>query len=187
MIIGCGYKARSGKDTVANYLVNNHSFVQESFAFPLKEYIGRQICGFTEKQLWGSMKETIDPEWGMTPRKILQLVGTDALRNVVSNNFWIIPMKRKLKDHIRNGRNVVVSDVRFVNEIELIKELSGKIVKIERNNLEQISGFEKHSSEFELETFDEWDYYLDNNGTLEDLYKKVDNLINDAIIKNGLK
>jgi hypothetical protein len=177
MIIGLGFKARVGKDTVAAHLVNNYSFVQESFAFPLKEFIGKQICGFNEKQLYGAWKEVIDPEWGMTPRQILQLVGTDALRKVVHDDFWIIPMKRKLKEHIRNGHNVVISDCRFSNEIKLVKELGGNLVRIDRDNPDKISGFEKHSSEVELETFNGWDNVLQNNSTLEDLYKRVDKMM----------
>jgi hypothetical protein len=173
MIIGLGYKARTGKDTVANYLVNNFSFVQESFAYPLKEYIGKQICGFNDKQLHGAWKEMLDPEWGMTPRQMLQLIGTEALRKVVHDDFWVIPMKRKLKEHIRNERHVVISDVRFSNEVKLIQDLGGEVVRIDRNNPDKISGFEKHTSETELETFDGWDYVLDNNGTIEELYTKV--------------
>jgi hypothetical protein len=190
MIIGLGYQARAGKDTVAAHLVNNNNFVQESFAFPLKEYIGRQICGFNDKQLYGAWKETLDQEWGMTPRQMLQLIGTDALRKVVHDDFWVIPMKRKLKEHIRNERHVVISDVRFLNEIKLIKSLGGKVVKLERDNPDKISGFEKHSSETELDYYDGWDHILQNNGTLEELYMKADEMMASfpwrALTLNGL-
>ena len=177
MIIGLGFKARAGKDTVAAHLVNNYSFIQESFAYPLKEYIGREICGFNDKQLYGAWKETVDPEWEMTPRQMLQLIGTDALRKVVHDNFWVIPMKRKLKEHIRNGRHVVISDVRFLNEVSMIRSLNGLLVKVDRTNLDKITGFEKHSSEFQLESYDAWDFKLDNNGTLDELYHNVDEMM----------
>ena len=177
MIIGLGYQARAGKDTVAAHLVNKYNFVQESFAFPLKEYIGRQICGFNDKQLYGAWKETVDQEWGMTPRQMLQLIGTDALRKVVHDGFWVIPMKRKLKEHIRNERHIVISDVRFLNEIKLIKSLGGKVVKLDRHNPDKISGFEKHSSETELDYYDGWDHVLENNGTLEELYMRADEMM----------
>ena len=176
MIIGLGFKARAGKDTVATHLVNNYLFTQESFAFPLKEFIGRQICGFNDKQLYGAWKETIDQEWGRTPRQMLQLIGTDALRKVVHDDFWVIPMKRKLKEHIRNNKNVVISDVRFLNEISLIKELGGIVIKIERHNPDKITG-EKHESEFELENYKFWDYILDNNETLDELYIHTDKMM----------
>lgn len=182
MIIGLGFKARVGKDTVAAHLVNNYTFVQESFAFPLKEYIGRQICGFNDKQLYGAWKETVDPEWEMTPRQMLQLIGTDALRKVVHDDFWIIPMKRKLKEHIRNQRHVVISDVRFKNEIKLIQNFGGHITRIDRQNPDKITGFEKHTSETELETFNEWDSCIDNNGTLDKLYQNVDYLLKGIVL-----
>lgn len=177
MIIGLGFKARAGKDTVAAQLVNDYAFAQESFAYPLKEYIGRQICGFNDKQLYGAWKETPDSEWGMTPRQMLQLIGTDALRKVVHDDFWVIPMKRKLKEHIRNDRHVVISDVRFLNEISMIRSMGGSVVRVNREHPDKITGFDKHSSEFELETYDAWDYSITNNGTLEELYSKVDDMI----------
>lgn len=180
MIIGLGFKARAGKDTVAAHLVSNYAFVQESFAFPLKEYIGRQICGFNDKQLYGAWKETIDPEWGMTPRQMLQLIGTDALRKVVHDDFWVIPMKRKLKEHIRNDRHVVISDVRFLNEISIIRSLGGFVVKVDREYPDKISN-EKHSSELELEDYDAWDFTINNNGTLEELYQNTDAIYNEIV------
>ena len=184
MIIGLGFKARVGKDTVAAHLVNNYSFVQESFAYPLKEYIGRQICGFNDKQLYGAWKETIDPEWEMTPRQMLQLVGTDALRKIVHDDFWVIPMRRKLKEHIRNERHIVISDVRFFNEIKMVKSLNGLIVKIDRANPDKISGVDKHSSEFQLENYNDWDLTLNNNGTLEELYHRVDEMMKQSRFYN---
>ncbi len=179
MIIGLGFRARSGKDTVANYLVNNYQFVQESFAFPLKEYIGRNICGFTDKQLWGSWKEIVDPEWGKTPRQMLQLIGTEAMRNTVHKDFWIIPMRRKLKEHIKNGRNVVTSDLRFFNELSLIKEFGGITIRIDREKADIISS-PKHESELELETNTDWDYVLDNNHTLEQLYDGIKTIMENV-------
>lgn len=176
MIIGLGFKARAGKDTVAAHLVNNYSFIQESFAYPLKEYIGREICGFNDKQLYGAWKENPDPEWGMTPRQMLQLIGTDALRKVVHDDFWVIPMKRKLKEHIRNEQHVVISDVRFMNEINMIRSLGGKVVKVDRENPDKISNA-KHSSELELDNYNGWDLVIQNNGTLDELYGKTDEMM----------
>lgn len=174
MIIGLGYKARAGKDTIASHLVGKYDFVQESFAYPLKEQIGRQIMGFNDKQLYGEWKEVLDPEWGRTPRQLLQLIGTDALRKVVHDDFWVIPMKRKLKEHTHNKRNVVISDVRFLNEINAIKALGGQIVRVDRDNPDQITGFAKHQSETELDNYEGWDQIITNNSTIEALYQAID-------------
>lgn len=180
MIIGVGFKARSGKDTIALHLVNKYSFAQESFAFPLKEYIGRQICGFNDKQLYGGWKEVVDPEWGMTPRQMLQLIGTDALRDVVHPDFWVIPMRKKIEEHIRNNRSIVISDVRMFNEAELIKKMGGILIKVDRTNPDKISSA-KHKSELELENFPNWDYIVNNNGTVDDLFKKIDHIMKDKV------
>lgn len=176
MIIGLGYKARSGKDTVATHLVSNHSFVQESFAYPLKEYIGRQICGFNDKQLYGAWKEIVSPEWGLTPRQMLQMVGTDAMRDNVHIDFWVIPMRRKLKEHLKNSRSIVISDVRMENEAALIKEMGGILIRVDRDNPDKISS-PKHKSEYELEDYSGWDYIIDNNETLERLYDGVEVIV----------
>lgn len=173
MLIGLAFQARSGKDTVADYLVRKYNFIQESFAGPLKEFIGRQICGFSSKQLYGEWKEVSDPEWNMTPRAMLQRIGTDAMRDIVHRDFWVIPMRRKIKEHIKNNNHIVISDARFFNEAKLIKEMGGKIVRIDRNNSTKISN-PKHISELELEAYTEWDFVLDNNSTIETLYERVD-------------
>jgi hypothetical protein len=176
MIIGLGFRARSGKDTVATHLVNNYNYIQESFAYPLKEYIGRKILGFNDKQLFGGWKEIIDPEWGRTPRQMLQLIGTDALRNVVHKDFFVIPMKRKLKEHMMNGWQIVISDCRMLNEAKMIKDMGGLLIRIDRNNADKISNAQ-HSSEIELIDYDKWDYIIENNGTLEELYVNVDKVM----------
>lgn len=177
MIIGVGFKARSGKDTIGEYLVKKYSFVQESFAYPLKEYIGRQICGFTDKQLYGDLKEVVDPIWGLAPRKMLQTIGTDALREVVNDNFWIIPMRRKIAEHQRNNRAVVVTDVRFPNEADFLKSMGAHLIRLDRDNLDFMSNRE-HSSEISLEEYSGWDDVVTNNSSLEELYLQVDKLLN---------
>lgn len=177
MIIGLGFKARAGKDTVGAYLVHKYGFVQESFAYPLKEYIGKKIFGFNEKQLYGSLKEVVDPVWGKTPRQILQLAGTDALRNKVHNDVWVISMKRKVREHMNMGNQfVVITDVRFKNEAQMIKDMGGVVIRVHRDFPDQISNT-KHSSELELENYDGWNHIINNNGTLDELFAQVDEII----------
>ena len=63
IVIGLGYIARSGKDTIADYLVREYSFKKLSFAWALKEGIGRKVFGFSDDQLYGDKKETVDEFW----------------------------------------------------------------------------------------------------------------------------
>ena len=76
----CGIK-RSGKDTIAEYLIKKNNFKRYSFADPIKQGLIKMF-GFTEKQMWGDTedKEAIDPRWGISPRKMMQIVGTELFQ-----------------------------------------------------------------------------------------------------------
>jgi hypothetical protein len=63
IVVGLGYTARVGKDTIADYLVREHNFHKTSFATALKEGIGRGVFGFNDDQLYGSTKEAVDEFW----------------------------------------------------------------------------------------------------------------------------
>jgi len=177
MIIGLTASKRSGKDTLADYLVKEHGYIKMSFAEPLKE-ICRILFDFTDEQLHGDKKEEIDEYWKVTPRKVLQFIGTDLLRDQLSNimpdignNIWLEIMKKKI---LKNpNQKIVIADLRFNNEIEFIKELGGIIIRINRTN----NNNDNHESEKLINTFNV-DYELNNNGTKEDLYKQMFNIIN---------
>ncbi len=125
----------------------------------------------------------MDPVWGMTPRQMLQKIGTDALRNVVHSDIWTIPMKRKIKEHINTGnRLVVITDVRFPNEAQMIKDMGGTVIRVHRDFPDEISNA-KHSSELEMENYKNWDYVINNNGTLEELYKKTDEIYTNILLR----
>lgn len=177
MIIGLGYAARSGKDTTAAYLCEKYGFIQEAFATPLKEYMGRDICGLTEKHLHGLWKEIVVPDYGMTARELLQKMG-DSMRVAVHSDFWIINMKRRIKTHKKNGDDlIVISDVRYINEAKMIKDLGGIMIRTNRENADKITNPE-HISENEMKNYTEWDHYLDNNGSYQGLYTQIDTIMN---------
>ena len=79
MIIGVLGKKRSGKDTTGDYLVANKNFVKYSFANPIKRG-AMELFGFTEDQVFGDAKDEIDPTWGITPRLVLQIMGTEVFQ-----------------------------------------------------------------------------------------------------------
>lgn len=62
-IVGIAGKARSGKDTVAKYLIEEYGFKSISFATALKEGLGRRVFGLTDDQLYGDKKEVVDEFW----------------------------------------------------------------------------------------------------------------------------
>ena len=173
MIIGLGYKARSGKDTVASYMCCDHGFTSVAFADNLKE-AAKVIFGLSHEQCYGNLKEVTDPYWNDTPRNILQLLGTECLRNGYHRDVWIKSLGRKLL--AEPNRNWVVTDVRFLNEAESIRQWGGGLVKIVRPGAPQIATTQ-HQSEIELDGYDGWHYTLNNDGTLEQLDGKIEAML----------
>ena len=141
MIIGvCGFIG-SGKDTIADYLVNVHGFRRESFANTLKDAVSA-VFGWDRTLLEGRTKEArewreqVDPWWAerlgmpeLTPRWILQYWGTDVCRKSFHDDIWIASLENKL----RNSKdNIVISDCRFPNEIRAIKNAGGRVIRVVR-------------------------------------------------------
>lgn len=174
LLIGIGFNKQVGKDTTADYLVKKYNFKKESFADPLKEAC-KIIFGFTDEQVHGSLKEVEDDYWKVTPRFALQKVGTECFRNNYDKNIWVKSLEKKIVSN-KHSR-IVVQDIRFMNELYMIKKHNGYLINVKRDNLEVKGGIIGHASEEELKDFHGWDFTIYNNGTYEELYKKIDNLI----------
>ena len=141
MIIGvCGFIG-SGKDTIADYLVNLHHFRRESFANTLKDAVA-QVFGWDRTMLEGRTKqarewrEQVDPWWAdrlgiphLTPRWILQNWGTEVCRKNFHDDIWIASLENKLR---ASTDDIVISDCRFPNEIAAIKKAGGRVVRVIR-------------------------------------------------------
>jgi len=141
MIIGiCGFIG-SGKDTIADYLVNLHHFRRESFANALKDAVSA-VFGWDRMMLEGRTKqarewrEQVDPWWAerlgiphLTPRWILQNWGTEVCRKNFHDDIWIASLENKLR---ASTDDIVISDCRFPNEIAAIKKAGGRVVRVVR-------------------------------------------------------
>lgn len=182
-LIGFLAKKRAGKDTCGDYL-KTKGYKQLSFAGPLKEACGT-LFNFTDDQLYGDLKETVDPNWGVTPRLVLQYVGTDLFRNRIGdiipdigNGFWTHCLKVNYLKQIEKDPNCrfVITDVRFQNEVDLINELGGVVVKIERPSL--CTGTNDHHASEDIDSVNGFAHTLVNDGSINDLYTKVDELLN---------
>lgn len=172
----------SGKTTIATYLIQTYGFVEKSFAEPLKRAC-KEIFLLNDSQVFGSQeqKETPDSRWfGCTPRKILQYVGTELLRDQLEiimpglgKNVFTHCFKLWYEAEIKKNPNicVVVSDVRFQNEIEFIQNLGGIVIKIDRPSVQTD---DIHQSEIELQSITTFNALIENNGTLTKLYTTVD-------------
>lgn len=180
MIIGLGYQARSGKDTVADYLVLKHGFIKTAFAAALKE-AAECIFGLNYEQLHGSKKEEIDPYWDDTPRNILQKLGTECLRNGYREDVWVMSLRRFVME--RPKANWVISDCRFPNEAQAVKEMGGFAVNIIRPHRDKIATTQ-HASEVSMTDYDGWDYTIQNDkDSLANLYALADRMLVDLVQK----
>lgn len=198
-IIGiCGFIG-SGKDTAADYLVNFHEFRRDSFAATLKDAVAA-VFGWDRELLEGRTKqarewrEQVDTWWAerlkmpeLTPRLVLQLWGTEVCRRSFHDDIWIASLESRL----RNSRdNIVISDCRFPNEIKAIKNAGGKVIWVQRGELpswhimaakankgdsfaaEKLKALGVHASETAWVGTD-FDYIVDNNGTVDELYNRI--------------
>lgn len=187
ILLGITGKIGSGKTTTARCLPTD--FVEYSFASPLKDIA--KILGFENHEVYGSQEQklAINDFWGISGRKFLQIFGSEVCRdylpkaipdmNFNSKTLWIRLFEKFYARE--NDKNIVVSDVRFEDEAKSIRELGGYIIRVERDMKKEISNSghvaaTKHKSELELEDIKSH-FVLRNNGTIKDLYRKVDNVI----------
>lgn len=185
VVIGISGIKGSGKDTIADHLVEHHNFIKVSFADVLKDGC-KAIFGFNDRQLYGDLKEVIDDNWGITPRQAMQFVGTDLFRNQIKllmpwikDTFWIQCTLNKIKQIQENtetcNKNIVIADIRFENEVDAVKQINGKIINITRDNLTYNDACE-HESEKYIDHLD-YDHKIYNNSSFTSLYLATENVL----------
>ena len=200
MIIGITGLISSGKGTVADILVEEHNYIKLSFADKLKDGVAT-VFGWDRSMLEGDSvesrewRETVDEFWTnetgreITPRLVLQEFGTDCMRNGFYDGVWVSLVKQEIINNPDN--NYIVPDVRFPNEIQIIKSLNGEVWNVRRGELPEWWGTaildnqtnstlmkdnhpEVHQSEWRwISTTDTFDKVLYNDDSIEALYSKV--------------
>ena len=128
MLIGLTGKAGAGKDTAARYLRNHHGYKQTSFASALKCGIESMFDIDIETLEATHSKDDIIPSLGCSLRKLYQTLGTDWGRNMIGIDIWIKQLHQQIERW--PGTNVVVSDVRFENEAQYIRNQGGVIIHL---------------------------------------------------------
>lgn len=170
-LIGLSGYARAGKDTVAGLLVNDHDYLQFSFAEPMRHALfalnplvgtGTRLQDVIASYGWEGYKQSI---YGQEIRELMQRFGTEVGRNQFDENFWVDLSIAQIPDLLAMGQSVVFSDVRFPNEYAAIKELGGQVWRIIRDDAKPAN---LHKSEIALDAF-EFDRYLYNNDSLKEL------------------
>jgi hypothetical protein len=191
MLIGLCGLIGSGKGTVAEYLMEEHYFLGASFAEKLKDACAC-IFGWDRDMLEGDtpesrrLREIVDPWWSerlgipnFSPRFALQYVGTEVMRDVLHPDIWVLATERMLSYHLSLdfSENIVIADVRFPNEIDMIRRLGGQIWHIQRGILPDWFGKDNpagiHESEWAWNK-SKFDLTIHNDGTIEDLHRMVD-------------
>lgn len=195
MIIGICGLIGSGKGTVADILVEQHNYEKLSFADKLKDGVS-SVFGWNREMLEGDTdesrkwREEADKFWTeetgetITPRLILQLFGTDCMRNGFFDGIWVSLVKQELLKN--KQKNYVIPDVRFENEANMIRSLGGKICQVRRGpdplwfrlykDLGEIPT-DVHKSEWAWANV-QMDYILSNDTTLDNLK----NLVQDHLV-----
>jgi dephospho-CoA kinase len=171
-IIGVLGKARAGKDTIALYLEEKYNIIKVAFADDLKDKAMRDF-GLSWEQVHGDLKEEPSSYPEYPPRKILQELG--CFYRTIDKDYWPKRLFEKIrKEEIKTRDGICISDVRFLNEVNIIKKMNGHIIKVTRQSIEKINGAD-HISENELNDFEILqDDIITNDSSLEELYKKVD-------------
>ena len=194
-IIGICGLIGSGKGTVADILQQQHDFKKISFADSLKDAVS-VVFGWPRHLLEGDTaesrewREQRDAWWAdrlgipdLTPRLILQIWGTEVCRESFHPDVWIASMERKIQQAILTRAEnyaearIVVPDVRFPNEVEMIQRVGGKIWHIKRGEtpawfIDYIKGAEApadiNPSEYSWAR-SQFDAFIRNDGPIEQL------------------
>ena len=175
VIVGIHGKARSGKTTAAEYLMRGRGFMRMSFADALKE-AAHLIFGIPMEELYSDKKSRFT-------RDVLQKLGTDCCRSI-DPKVWVKAMDRKLSDlhKYRPDAKIVIDDVRFVNEAEMLsKEWGASIIKLRAGYADDVTTEDQksHLSEVDMDRLPATFFtaiYI-NSGTKEELYQFMDTAV----------
>ena len=193
----CGFQG-SGKDTLANILIKKYGYKKLSFGGTVKD-VASIIFNWDRKMLEGDSKESrewrekVDDWWSkkleiknLTPRYILQQIGTDLFRNNFHKDIWINCLEKKLIDYDK----VVITDCRFPNELKILNKYNATIIQIYRGNLPEwfndVKLGKKDPPKELHESETSWikessNYNILNNGTIEELENIIENIINNDL------
>ncbi len=171
-VIGLSGKAGSGKTTLAQEMKRHYGYKELNFADPLKDMA--RVLGFeVDSQV---EKKRIHPFWKISSRHFLQLWGTELCRRLLPDvipqmsHIWIQCMQRRVEEFYDDYGNLttplVIADVRFADEAQLVHKLGGTIIRIERKDNDQglVHESEKGIPDCLV------DHVLINDGTVHDLF-----------------
>jgi len=196
-------------DYMSNAFFVHRKYENKKFAYPIKWIVSVLIgCDIRQLEDREFKNKELGEEWRqyfnddncdlvckeestfsslLTPRKLLQLLGTEAGRQIIHPNIWVNalfadynPLGFDYKGSA--GKNIkgswvypkwIITDVRFPNEVEGIKDRGGIVIRINRDNGTRAIDVNPHLSETALDDYDGFDYVVENDGSIEDLVDKI--------------
>lgn len=188
IIAVCGLK-RSGKDTIADFLVKQYGYRKLSIADPLKEAC-QLLFGLSHDMIHGDTKDVPCPSWyNLTPRQIMQFFGTEMMQFKLKELmpecgrlFWIRRLIQMIDTHKIN--KIVIPDVRFIHEYEeLVKHYGASNVYVIKVQRQQLNSQQKdtHISESEWKSIGA-NLFISNDSTIGDLHAKIDTWIKKQVM-----
>jgi hypothetical protein len=206
MIVGISGFINSGKSTVATQLTEGYGFRKDSFATSLKDACALMF-DWPRAMIEGDTKESrewreVTDEWwsaklnipNFSPRLALQLIGTDSLRNHFNEGIWFMTLENRVRKNPE--QHVVISDVRFPNEVKFIQEQGGVMIRVDRGappvwfetalmaNKGNSIAKEVMTNTYSTAHFSEWawvgqkyDYVISNNDGLDNLQHQVNEIL----------
>lgn len=181
MIVGVTGRKRSGKDSFARHLINEHKFVRYQMAGPLKDAVA-VLFGWDRDILDdGPEKEEVDPRYGISPRQAMQFMGAEFNKLLsewcpeYGKTTGIELYRKRLEQFVEEHPtlNIVVPDIRMPYEVQAIRNLGGIMVRVKRGESINTDG---HDTERHVDTLDV-NVEIANNGTLEDLYENAEMVV----------
>ncbi len=169
-VIGIAGLARTGKDTVANFIIAAVGGYRYSFADPIRDMLRAGLGIDMNDPYWQERKEEPIPALGVSPRHMMQTLGTEWGRNCIKDDLWLLLAQQQL---LRHGVGMVIPDIRFENEADWVRRYGGRIIHLSRPEATSVLS---HVSESGIERRPE-DVALHNNGTLDQLQDAVRRLL----------
>jgi len=186
MIIGLIAQKQVGKDTFADHLLKRGDFTRYGFADSIKEACKTIFC-LTDRQVNGDLKEVVDKRWGMSPREMFITIGSNMFREhlpfinedfnkEIGDEIWVRRFEFWYETWRKENpeKHLVVSDVRFMDEARIIRNMGGILVGIQG----KVHYMNTTISEMLINIWP-CNFYIENKGTLDEYYEKIDKLMEE--------
>lgn len=183
-IIGVSGKKGSGKDTFFDIFSEYRpEYINVKFASKVKLIssilTGLPLKYFQQRKYYGYYIE----DWDLTVREFMQKLATETMRDTFDSEVWI---KSALAD-VSDNEFVIITDVRFMNEIEAIRNRGGLVIRIEPHydGYAMFDTGDTHGSEIELDNYENFDHTIINDGTIEDFESQIKNFIEQMELEDA--